>query len=140
CPRRVQPRAERRGHSVAATDVDDKRRQPVAGANRATTPAPTVEPTAAAEATATPESAVAITAPTPQATLTPFPFLATSPTAVPTLEQSAYADALQKLLDRTNSTEADFRKQLQDSLLRDKLQTAIGTEQFPDTQEQVHVR
>jgi parvulin-like peptidyl-prolyl isomerase len=47
---------------------------------------------------------------------------------------------LQKLLDQSGFTEPDLRDELQKSLLREKVQTAIGQEQAPDAQEQVHAR
>jgi parvulin-like peptidyl-prolyl isomerase len=59
---------------------------------------------------------------------------------VPTLDTSAYGPALQQLLDKNNLAEPDFRDRLQQSMLREKLQTAIGQEQVPDTQDQVHAR
>ena len=58
----------------------------------------------------------------------------------PCLPPSAYAPALQQLLDRNSLSEADFRDRLLQTMLREKLQTAIGQEQVPDTQEQVHAR
>jgi parvulin-like peptidyl-prolyl isomerase len=121
--------AARRGISVSPAEVDDKERQTVADFQAATNPSPTPEasPTTEAEAAATP--AAVPTAPAP-----------TTPTPVPTLESSAYGPALQQLLDRNGLTEADFRKQLEHSVLRDKLQTAIADEQVAGTQEQIHVR
>jgi parvulin-like peptidyl-prolyl isomerase len=59
---------------------------------------------------------------------------------VPTLEADAYGVALQQYLDRTGSTEADLRTQLERSLLQGKVQDAIGAEQVPDSQPQVHTR
>jgi parvulin-like peptidyl-prolyl isomerase len=119
--------AARRGISVSPADVDDKERQTVADFQASTNPSPTPEASPTAEAAATP--AAVPTAPAP-----------TTPTAVPTLEGSAYGPALQQLLDRNGLTEADFRKQLEQSVLRDKLQTAIADEQVAGTQEQIHVR
>ena len=49
-----------------------------------------------------------------------------SPTPVPTLDTAGYATALQQLLDRNGLTETDVRTQLQQGLLRDKVQAAIG--------------
>ena len=119
--------AARRGISVSPADVDDKERQTVAEFQASTNPSPTPEASPTAEAAATP--AASPTAPAP-----------TTPTPVPTLESSAYGPALQQLLDRNGLTEADFRKQLEQSVLRDKLQTAISDEQVAGTQEQIHVR
>jgi parvulin-like peptidyl-prolyl isomerase len=76
--------------------------------------------------------------PTPDPAISPTPF--PTPTAVPTLETAAYATALQTLLDRNSLTEKDFRDQLQQSLLREKVLKAIGEEQVAATQEQVHAR
>jgi parvulin-like peptidyl-prolyl isomerase len=59
---------------------------------------------------------------------------------VPTLDASAYGPALQQLLERNNLTEADLRTQLERSLLQQKVQAAIGQEQAPDTEAQVHAR
>jgi parvulin-like peptidyl-prolyl isomerase len=47
---------------------------------------------------------------------------------------------LQQLLEKNSLTEAGLRDRLQRNMLREKLQTAIGQEQIPDTQEQVHAR
>ena len=44
------------------------------------------------------------------------------------------------LLDRNSLTEPELRDRLQESMLRDDLQTAIGQEQVPDTQDQIHAR
>ena len=119
--------AARRGISVSPADVDDKERQTVAAFQASTNPSPTPEASPTTDAAATP--AASPTAPAP-----------TTPTPVPTLESSAYGPALQQLLDRNGLSEADFRKQLEQSVLRDKLQTAIGDEQVAGTQEQIHVR
>jgi parvulin-like peptidyl-prolyl isomerase len=139
----IEQEAARRGISVAPSDLDDKERQTVADFQASNNPSPTPEPTASAEAVATPESSsAAITAATPEATTLPVATVLTptTPTAVPTLEDSAYGTALQQLLDKNSLSEAELRKQLQQSLLRDKLQTAIGQEKVPDTQDEVHAR
>jgi parvulin-like peptidyl-prolyl isomerase len=134
----IQQDADRRGISVSSTELDDKERQTVADFQAATNPSPTPEPSPTSDVAATPETAV--TSATPQAPAPAAATSATTPTVVPTLEEPTYGPVLQQLLDRNNMTEADFRKQLQRSLLRERLQTAIGLEQFPDTQEQVHVQ
>jgi parvulin-like peptidyl-prolyl isomerase len=126
--------AAQRGLSVTPAELDDKERQTVADFQSATNPTPqptsTPEGAAAAEPTAIPTPAVA---PASADSLA-------SPTAVPTLEAPAYGTALQQLLDRNNLSEADFRTRLQQSMLREKVQTAIGQEQVADTQEEVHAR
>jgi parvulin-like peptidyl-prolyl isomerase len=127
--RLIQQEADRRGITLGPTEVDDKERQTVADFQSATNPAPTPE------VTSTPEG-VATAAPTPQAS----PSAVTTPTAVPTLEPTAYAPALQQLLDRNSLTESDIRIRLRESLLREKVQAAIGQDQAPDTQEQVLAR
>jgi parvulin-like peptidyl-prolyl isomerase len=81
-------------------------------------------PDAAATAASTP--AVVVTTP--------------APTAVPTLVGDAYGPALQQLLEKNYLCEAELRDRLQQSLLREKLQTAIGQDQVPDTQDQIHAR
>ncbi|HEX8969795.1 MAG TPA: peptidylprolyl isomerase, partial [Chloroflexota bacterium] len=115
-------------------------RQAVADFQTSTNPSPTLEPTPLAEASPTPEAGTAATpASTPSATsaaLNP----ALTPTAVPTLDAAGYGPALQQLLDQNNLTEAELRKQLEASMLRNSLQTAIGQSQVADTQEQVHAR
>jgi parvulin-like peptidyl-prolyl isomerase len=131
----IQQEAARRAIAVAPSDLDDRERQTVADFQSSTNPAPTPEPTASPEAAATPEATVA---PTPDASVAASP--ASSPTPVPTLEGSAYGPALQTLLERNFLTEAEFRTRLQQSVLREKLQTAIGLEQVADTQDQVHAR
>jgi parvulin-like peptidyl-prolyl isomerase len=127
--RLIQQEATRRGIAIAPTDLDDKERQTVADFQSATNPAPTPE------VASTPEGA-ATAVPTPTAEPSPI----TTPTAVPTLETTAYTTALQTLLDRNSLTEPDLRSRLGESMVRDKLQTAIGQDQAPDTQEQVHAR
>jgi parvulin-like peptidyl-prolyl isomerase len=133
----IQQEAARRGISVTPADVDDKERQTVAQFQAATNPAPTVEPTATLETSPTAGGAV-LTSATPSAVASPTAL--STPTAVPTLETAAYAAALQQFLDKNGLTEADLRTQLERGLLQDKLQTAMGQEQAPDNQPQVHAR
>jgi parvulin-like peptidyl-prolyl isomerase len=139
--RLIQQEAARRGISVSPTELDDKERQTVADFQAVSNPSPTPE------ALSTPDTAVAADAaatavptevPTPAALASPPP--RTTPTAVPTLDATGYAPALQQLLDKNSLAEPDFRDRLLQSMLREKLQTAIGAEQVPDTQEQVHAR
>ena len=127
--RLISQEATRRGLAVAPAELDDKQRQTVADFQSATNPTPTVEPTS------TPEGAPA-TAPTP----VPTADLNGTPTALPTLEPTAYAAALQDLLNRNGLTETDLRNRLEENLLRDKVSKAIGEEQVPPVQEQVHAR
>jgi parvulin-like peptidyl-prolyl isomerase len=131
----IQQEADRRAISVSPSELDDRQRQTVADFQSSSNPTPTAEATATPETAATPEVTVA---PTPEVAVAPSP--PTTPTAVPTLVGDAYGTALQSLLDRNFLTEPEFRDKLQQSVLREKLQTAIGQEQFPDTQEQIHAR
>jgi parvulin-like peptidyl-prolyl isomerase len=138
----IQQEADRRGLSVSSAELDDKERQTIADFQAATSPTP--------EATATPESGAAsdtggqaLTSATPEVTTLPLAATVnalTTPTAVPTLEDTAYGTALQSLLDRNNLTESDLRKQLQQNMLRDKVSAAVGQDQVPDNQDQVHLR
>jgi parvulin-like peptidyl-prolyl isomerase len=143
----IQQEATRRGISVTSAEVDDKERQTVAQyqANQNATPTP--EPSATSEA-----SGAALTAATPELTALPVqeaissptdvpsPTVETTPTPVPTLEGTAYGTALQDLLSKNNLTEPELRTQLERSLLQQKVQDAIGHEQAPDNQAQVHAR
>jgi parvulin-like peptidyl-prolyl isomerase len=141
--RLIQQEAARRGISVAPSDLDDRERQTVADFQSSTNPAPSPDASATPEAAATSDATADATsaanvAATPEGAVAASPV--TTPTAVPTLEGDAYGTALQQLLDRNYLTEAEFRDRLQQSVLREKLQTAIGLEQVPDTQDQVHAR
>ncbi len=139
--RLIQQEAARRNISVSLTELDDKERQTVADFQAVSNPSPTPAPTSVSDT-----GVAADTAPTAAPTEVPTPAAAasppapTTPTAVPTLDASGYAPALQQLLDKNSLSEADFRDRLMQSMLREKLQTAIGSEQVPDTQEQVHAR
>ncbi|HEV7665803.1 MAG TPA: peptidylprolyl isomerase [Chloroflexota bacterium] len=133
----IAQEAARRGISVTAAELDDKERQTVADFQAATNPTPTAEPVS------TPDPAVApqeTAVPTPTAVPSPSPSPQGSPTPVPTLETAAYGTGLQSLLDRNNLTESEFRAKLEQSMLREKVTTAIGEEQVAATQEQVHAR
>src|SRR5207247_6370384 len=140
-----QQETARRGISVAPAELDDKERQTAADFQAVSNPSPTPEPlttpasvsdTGAAANTAA--TAIPTELPTPAALASPP--APTTPPAVPTLDAAGYAPALQQLLDKNNLAEPDFRDRLLQSMLREKLQTAIGQEQVPDTQEQVHAR
>lgn len=137
----IQQEASRRSLSVSPAELDEKERQTVADFQAAANPVPTPEAVSTPEAADMPGSAATsdtAAGATPAAAATPS--AATTPTVVPTLETSAYATALQDLLDKNSLTEAELRTRLEQSMLREKLVTAIGQEQVPDTQEQVHAR
>ena len=137
----IQQEAARRGISVTPAEVDDKERETVAQFQASQNPAPTEEPTATPEASPTSEGGAALTSLTPAVpTAVPTVAPATTPTPVPTLEESAYGSAVQQFLDKNSLSEADLRTQLERSLLQDKVQAAVGQDQVPDTQPQVHAR
>jgi len=145
----IAQEAARRGIAVSASDIDERERQTVADFNAASTPQPTVEPTGTPEAAATPGAAATLQAgATPDASATAAaaaaaaasPSVLASPTPVPTLDAAGYGPALQQVLDRNNLTEAELRDQLQQSLLREKVSEAIGQDQAPANEEQVHAR
>src|SRR5579859_5243571 len=147
----IQQEAARRGISVSPSELDDKERQTVADFQASSNPSPTPEavptPDSGASVPDTAAAAQPETAATPVPTAPPTPdavasatAAATTPTAVPTLDTSVYGPALQTLLDKNSLTESELRDRLQQSMLHDKLQTAIGEEQVPDTQEEVHAR
>lgn len=129
--RLIKQEADRRGISVPQSEIDQKERETVATYEASTNPAPTPEPSPTSEPKAAGQPTVGVPA---------IPTTPPTPTAAPTLEASAYSDALQKLLTVNGLTEADFRKQLEQSELRDKLQTAIGQDQVSQAQEQIHAR
>ncbi|MBV9598495.1 MAG: peptidylprolyl isomerase [Chloroflexi bacterium] len=138
----IAQEAARRGISVSPAEVDDKERQTVASFNASVNATPTPVPTAAADTTVTTDAAAAGSTPDQSATsvATATPSAATTPTAVPTLEDSAYGPALQQLLDQNHLTEAELRTVLERGLLQDKVSAAIGEEQVPAVQPQVHAR
>ncbi|MDQ6671852.1 MAG: peptidylprolyl isomerase [Chloroflexota bacterium] len=137
--RKIEQEAGRRSISVSPAELDDRERQTVADFQASTNPTPTPEASPTPDAAGTAEGALAAAAaPTPDLAGTPAPL--TTPTAVPTLVQDAYGAALQQLLDKNYLSEAEFRDRLQQGVLREKLQTTIGQEQVPDTQDQVHAR
>jgi parvulin-like peptidyl-prolyl isomerase len=131
----VAQEAARRGISVSDSDVDDKVRQTVASFNAANTPSPVATDAATPEAQAS-DTAAAASTPDESATATP----PTTPTPVPTLDDSAYGPALQKLLDQNNLTQPQLRTILERQLLQDRVSAAIGEEQVPASQPQVHAR
>lgn len=125
----IAQEAARRGLTVSPAEVEDRERETVARVNASNNPSPTPE------ATSTPAGSDAAT---PEAAATPD--VNQSPTPVPTLDSDAYGPALQQLLDQSGLTEAELRDQLQQTILREKVQAAIGQDQVPDVQEQVHAR
>ncbi len=128
----VQQEAERRGITVPPADLDDRERETVAQFNLAVNPSPTAVPTA------NPEGGVPTAVPSPDTSISPTPF--PSPTPIATLETATYGPALQQLLDRNFLTEPDFRAQLLRSMLLDKVEKAVGEDQVPANQPQVHAR
>ncbi|HEY2594940.1 MAG TPA: peptidylprolyl isomerase [Chloroflexota bacterium] len=127
----IAQEAARRGISVSPSEVDDKERQTVAGFNASSNATPTAAPTAATDS-ATPDATDQSAAATPTAPTTPTP--------APTLDDSSYGPALQKLLDQNSLTEPELRTILERGLLQDKVSAAIGAEQVPPSQPQVHAR
>jgi hypothetical protein len=115
----------------------------VASFQASSNPSPTPETSSTPDADATTDTSTVATpdaSATTAAAAAATPAAETTPTAVPTLESSTYGPALQTLLDRNSLTESELRDRLEQSMLRDDLQTAIGQEQVPATQEQIHAR
>jgi parvulin-like peptidyl-prolyl isomerase len=125
----------RRGITVTSAEVDDKERGSVAAYQSASNPAPAPTEVPTAEGTPAVEAAPGATPVSAAPTAEPA-----TPTVVPTLTQDVYAPALQSLLDANGMTESQLRQQLDEGLHRDKLRQAIGQEQAPDVQDQVHAR
>jgi parvulin-like peptidyl-prolyl isomerase len=132
----VQQEADRRGITVSPSELDERQRDTVARFNLAVNPSPTTLPTATPEGGA--PTAAPTVASTPDTSVAPTPF--PTPTAVPTLESSAYSPALQQLLDRNYLTEPELQAQLQQGMLREKVEKAVAEERVPANQEQVHAR
>jgi parvulin-like peptidyl-prolyl isomerase len=132
----VQQEADRRGISVAPSDLDDRVRETVAQVNLSLNPPPTAVPTSTPEGGAPTVQPTAV--PTADQSVSPTPF--PSPTPVPTLDASAYGPALAQLLDRNFLTEPELRTKLQDSMLQEKVEKAVAEDQVPANQEQVHAR
>jgi parvulin-like peptidyl-prolyl isomerase len=59
---------------------------------------------------------------------------------VPTLDAATYPGALQQVLERTFYTETDFRTEIEQSLVRERVEKAFGEERVPVNQEQIHAR
>jgi parvulin-like peptidyl-prolyl isomerase len=118
----IQQEANRRGLSVTPAEVNDRMQQLLAGYQASSNPTPV---SAAGDASPT-------AAPTPAA--------GTTPTPLPTLQPADYSAALAKLTDETGLTEADERQAVTRDLLRQKVEDAVGQEQVPSNQEQVHAR
>jgi parvulin-like peptidyl-prolyl isomerase len=135
---------------TAAPDTTDTAATPGAGSAASTSATPPTGATpdqGATGAAATPNAASAAST---SASATPdqgatavaaaTAIAPTTPTPVPTLEDSTYGSALQKLLDQNNLTEAELRTVLERGLLQDRVSAAIGADQVPATQPQVHAR
>jgi parvulin-like peptidyl-prolyl isomerase len=114
----IQQEADRRGISVSPAEIDDRMQQVAASYQAANNPTPAA--TAEASPTASPSPASG------------------TPTPLPTLVPADYQAALQKLLDQTGLTEQDERKEVARSLLREKVLAAVGQDQVPANQDQVH--
>jgi parvulin-like peptidyl-prolyl isomerase len=141
----VQQEAARRNLSVSTSEVDDKERETIAQFQAASNATPTAEPTDAPDASGTPSAdQPVLTSATPEPSTLPLGADQTSagltPTAVPTLAASDYDAALQKYLSQIGQSEDSLRTQLQRQLLQDKVQAAVGKDQDPDSQQQVHTR
>lgn len=118
----VQQEADRRGITVSQSEIDDRMQQVAASYQAASNPTPTAEASASASPSPSPSPS------------------AGTPTPLPTLPPDQYQAALQKLLDQTGLTEQDQRKQIARSLLQEKVLAAVGQDQVPATQDQVHAR
>jgi parvulin-like peptidyl-prolyl isomerase len=116
----VQQEADRRGISVSQNEVDARVQQVAASYQAATNASPTAEASASPSPSPSPSSG--------------------TPTPLPTLPPDQYQAALQKLLDQTGLTEQDERKQVSQSLLQEKVLAAVGQDQVPANQDQVHAR
>jgi parvulin-like peptidyl-prolyl isomerase len=62
-----------------------------------------------------------------------------TPTPVPTLTATEFQEAYQRLLERINYTDQEYRAYVEAQVLRDKVRDAIGASVAP-VQEQVHAR
>jgi len=132
----VQQEADRRGITVTPSELDDRERDTVARFNAVVNPSPTAVPTPTAEGGVATTQPTAVSTPDQSVSPTPIP----TATAVPTLESAAYGAALQQLLDRNYLTESEMRAQLQQTMLREKVEKAVAEDQVPATQEQIHAR
>jgi len=144
----VRQEAARRNLSVTADEVDQEIEQYVGYARP--TPTPTAGPSPTPTKTGTPTRTPTLT-PQPTGTLTPTTPTATPtigptetplPTPTPMLYQS-YLDEKKKMFDtitqNTNVSESAIRQMIETSLLRRKLQQALG-DQMPTTADQVQAR
>jgi parvulin-like peptidyl-prolyl isomerase len=114
----IQQEADRRGLSISQSEIDDRMQQVVANYQASSSPTPAA--TAEASPTASPSTG--------------------TPTPLPTLQPAEYQAALQKLQDQTGLTEQDERREASRSVLRDKVLAAVGQDQVPANQDQVHAR
>ncbi len=150
----IRQEAAKRGITVTPEEVDREiERQfgyetptPTATAGPSPTPTetgtPTMTPTAAPTQTPLPTPTGTITPTTPTITPTEGPTLTPAPTSTP-LTYQGFLDQKKQFLDslakNEQMSEPDFKKIVETSLLRQKLQTAIGAE-VPTSEEQVHAR
>ncbi len=132
----LREQAKQRGITVSEEEITQRIEQGFGFYRQTPTPFPTATPdlTATAEATATP--------PTPTPTGTILPTETPAPTPTPISEQG-YKDEFKRYMDSlsasTGLTEADFRKEIETSLLQRKLYDAV-TKDVPATGEQVKLR
>jgi parvulin-like peptidyl-prolyl isomerase len=121
----IQQEAARRGISVSQADVDARMQQVIATYQGSSNPTP---------------EATAAESPTPASPTATAAASSGTPTPLPTLQPADYDAALKKFLDQTGLTEQEERKQVSRAILRERVQQAIGDEQVPATQDQVHAR
>lgn len=128
----IRQESARRGLTVSAEELQTAVEQEFGYDRNPPTPAPTQE---AAWATATPTVTVPITQ-TPAPTSTP------RPTATPISEADYMASAsafYQRTQQESGFTEQDFRRMIETSLYKEKLDAALAAE-APTSGEQVHAR
>ena len=149
----VREEAARRNIPVSSDEVDEQLERgfgyyratqtPTAGPSPTATKTgtPTQTPTVTPTYTATPRPTGTITPTTPTVTPTTGPTETPGPTSTP-LSLKAYQDLKQKTMaewNKSNITESDFRKMLEVSVLREKLQKAMADE-VATSAEQVQAR
>lgn len=144
----VRQEAARRGITVSQEEIDIAmeeafgyyRNPPTPVAEEPTPVIAVTETETATDATPAPTETITDITPTP--TLTPAPTSTPMPTPTP-LTEEAYiqrsTEWFQTTEKQTGFTKEDFRTLVESSLLREKLEEAIGAE-VPTTAEQVHAR